>query len=116
MPESPGKSAFGVFVPDEGGAGGLIPVGTQSAGLTDEQVRAAEALRAWDTMARGAYPPNTVRAWRADWRSFIQFCADNNENPLPASPPTVRAYAQRCMEAGKKPATIRRYLATIARA
>src|SRR5580658_9896199 len=116
MAENLGKSVFGVFAPDEGGSGGLIPVWNLSPDLTDEEVRAAAALRAWDAMAQGAYPPNTVRAWRADWRSFIQFCLARNESPLPASPHTVRAYVQHCVGAMKKPATIRRYLATIARA
>src|SRR5580692_9809884 len=114
MTESPGKSAFGAFVPDAGGSVGQEVVGTPQA--TDEQIRAAAALRAWDVMAQDAYPPNTVRAWRSDWRSFAQFCSAQNESPLPASPHTVRAYVQRCMEAAKKPSTIRRYLATIARA
>jgi hypothetical protein len=67
-------------------------------------------------MAQGAYPPNTVRAWRADWRSFTFFCSANGESPLPASPNTVRSYVQYCMAEVKKPATIRRHLATIARA
>lgn len=34
--------------------------------------------------------------------------------PLPASPATVAAFIEACGEAGKKPATVRRYLATIA--
>src|SRR6202041_1325691 len=38
------------------------------------------------------------------------------ESPLPASPYTVRAYVQHCMDEARKPATIRRHLATIARA
>ena len=70
MAESAEKSVFGVLVPDEGSSGGMITVWNLSPDLTDEQLRAAEALRAWDAMAQGAYPPNTVRAWRADWRSY----------------------------------------------
>jgi integrase len=116
MTETPGKSAFGAFVPDENGSAGRDVIGTSGTQPSDEKVRAIEALRAWDAMAQGAYPPNTVRAWRADWRAFLQFCQATNKSPLPASPHTVRAYAQHCMDAVKKPATIRRYLATIARA
>jgi integrase len=111
------KLAFGAFIPEEGGSDGRDVVGAPGgAAPTEEQARALEALRAWDAMAQGAYPPNTVRAWRADWRSFILFCSANDESPLPASPHTVRAYVQHCMDTMKKPATIRRYLATIARA
>src|SRR5580658_2495092 len=96
MAENRGKSAFGEFVLDEGGSGGRQVTGIPQAGHTEEQGRAAEALRAWDAMAQGAYPPNTVRAWRADWRAFVQFCYAQNESPLPASPHTVRAYVQHC--------------------
>jgi integrase len=116
MAEFPGKSAFSEFVPEPAFAGAQQLVGAAQAPPTDEQVRALEALRVWDAMAQAAYPPNTVRAWRADWRSFVQFCLVKNEIPLPASPHTVRAYVQHCMAAVKKPATIQRYLATIARA
>jgi integrase len=116
MTESPGKSAFAAFVTEEGASERGDVIGTSGTQPSNEQACAIEALRAWDAMAQGAYPPNTVRAWRADWRSFIRFCSARNESPLPASPHTVRAYVQHCMEQLKKPATIRRYLATIARA
>jgi integrase len=116
MAETWGKSAFGAFVPEEGAPARRDVIGTAQTAPTDEQLRAATALRAWDAMAQGAYPPNTVRAWRADWKAFIQFCAATDVSALPASPHTVRAYVQHCMEQVKKPATIRRYLATIARA
>lgn len=116
MSEMPGKSAFGVFVSGDGGLGGRDVIGTPRTQPTEEQLHAAAALRVWDSMAQGAYPSNTMRAWRADWRSFVQFCSVRNDSPLPASPHTVRVYVQHCMAAMKKPATIRRYLATIARA
>ena len=35
---------------------------------------------------------------------------------LPADPKTIRAFIEHCVNNGKKPATIRRYVATIARA
>jgi hypothetical protein len=112
-----GKISVWGVVPEESGSAGQEVFGALTgAAPTDVQASALEALRAWDTMAQGAYPPYTVRAWRSDWRSFVQLCFVKNERPLPASPRTVRAYVQYCMEAMKKPATIRRYLATIARA
>jgi hypothetical protein len=116
MAENRGKSAFGEFEPESAVAVDREIVGAGQTPPTDEQVRALETLRAWDAMAQGAYPPNTVRAWRADWRTFTLFCSGQGESPLPASPHTVRAYVQRCMANTKKSATIRRYLATIARA
>jgi integrase len=116
MAESPGKLAFGTFESDRARSAVQQVIGSTQTQPTGEQVRAAAALRIWDAMAQGAYPPNTVRAWRADWCSFTQFCFETGESPLPSSPHTVRAYLQHCMERAKKPATIRRYLATIARA
>jgi integrase len=116
MPEMPGKSVFQRFEPEDGDPPGRDVIGSAQVEPTDEQVRALGALCAWDAMAQGAYPPNTVRAWRSDWRSFILFCSAKGESPLPASPHTVRAYVQHCMADAKRPATIRRYLATISRA
>ncbi len=116
MAETPGKSALGAFELERAAPAGQNVIGTAQMAATDEQVQAASDLRAWDAMAQGAYPPNTVRAWRADWRAFIQFCAATGVSPLPASPHTVRAYVLHCTELKRRPATIRRYLATIARA
>jgi integrase len=74
----------------------------------------AEKVRAWWRKARRVYPEATLRAWRFDWVSFIAFCKPRGLLPLPASPATVAAYIEECGDAGKKPATVRRYLATIA--
>jgi integrase len=116
MSEMTGKSVFQPFEPNQTDSAGRDLSGPAQAQPTAEQVSALETLRVWDAMAQGAYPPNTVRAWRADWKAFIQFCFATGESPLPASPRTVRAYVQHCMAQEKRPATIRRYLATIARA
>jgi integrase len=74
----------------------------------------AEKVRAWWRKARRVYPEATLRAWRFDWVSFVAFCKPRGLLPLPASASTVAAYIEACGEAGKKPATVRRYLATIA--
>jgi integrase len=74
----------------------------------------AENVRAWWKKARLVYPEATLRAWRFDWASFTAFCKPRGLLPLPASPSTVAAFIEACGEAGKKPATVRRYLATIA--
>lgn len=75
-----------------------------------------EKLRAWSRDARGAYAPNTERAWRADWRVFRTFCEAQQLDVLPASGRTVASFIRACVAQGRRPATIRRYLATIARA
>jgi hypothetical protein len=74
----------------------------------------AENVRAWWKKARRVYPEATLRAWRFDWAAFLAFCKPRGLLPLPAAPSTVAAFIEACGEAGKKPATVRRYLATIA--
>jgi integrase len=74
----------------------------------------AENARAWWRKARRVYPEATLRAWRFDWAAFLAFCKPRGLLPLPALPSTVAAFVEYCGEAGKKPATVRRYLATIA--
>ena len=74
----------------------------------------AEKVRTWWRKARCVDPEATLRAWRFDWTSFVAFCKPRGLLPLPASASTVAAYIEACGEAGKKPATVRRYLATIA--
>ncbi len=74
----------------------------------------AERVRAWWKKARQVYPEATLRAWRFDWAAFLAFCKPRGLLPLPAAPSTVAAFIEACGEASKKPATVRRYLATIA--
>ena len=74
------------------------------------------SLQRWTALAQHAYSPNTLRAWRFDWSEFTAFCIRVNLPTFPASSSTVRAFVRDRIEAGKKPATIRRYIATIARA
>jgi integrase len=73
------------------------------------------ALLEWQAMAEGAYSPNTLRAQKADGAIFQGFCELRGERYLPADPKTIRAFIDDRVKAGKKPATIKRYVATIAR-
>jgi integrase len=77
---------------------------------------AAVALADWSSMARGAFAANTVRAWKADWEIFTEFCRERCVTSLPALPQTVRDFVFECLAKLKKPATIRRYVSTIGRA
>jgi integrase len=74
------------------------------------------ALLEWQAMAEGAYSPNTLRAQKADGAIFQAFCESRAVAYLPADPKTIRAFIADRMQAGKKPATIKRHVATIARA
>src|SRR6266850_4219106 len=67
-------------------------------------------------MAEGAYSANTLRAQKADGAIFQAFCESRSEPYLPADPKTIRAFIEDRVKADKKPATIKRYVATIARA
>jgi integrase len=75
-----------------------------------------ERLREWQGMAEGAYSANTLRAQKADGSVFQAFCEGRGESFLPAAPATIRAFIEHEVAAGKKPATVRRYIATIGRA
>jgi integrase len=75
---------------------------------------AAAAVREWWASAQRDYPANTRRAWRADWHIYDQFCEGQGAAAVPASASTVASFVDACGEMGKKPATIRRYLTTIA--
>jgi hypothetical protein len=69
----------------------------------------------WDAMAQRAYANNTMRAQKADGAIFQAFCEVNGLAFFPADPKTIRAFIEHCIVEQKKPATIRRYVATIAR-
>src|ERR1700681_2116635 len=70
----------------------------------------------WSSMAQGAFAANTVRAWKADWDIFDEYCGRLGAQSLPALPRTVREFVFDCLTKQKKPATIRRYVSTIGRA
>lgn len=78
--------------------------------------RPLDRLRKWQGMAEGAYSANTLRAQKADGAIFQVFCERRGESFLPADPTTIRAFIEHEVRAGKKPATVRRYIATIGRA
>lgn len=65
--------------------------------------------------AKGALSDNTERALRADLRLFAAWCREGGFVALPASPNTIAAYIDD-MAASRAPATVRRYVASIAAA
>jgi integrase len=73
-------------------------------------------LLEWQAMAEGAYSPNTLRAQKADGAIFQSYCEARGTAYLPADPMTIREFIEDRQREGKKPATIKRYVATIARA
>jgi integrase len=77
------------------------------------EASAAEKVRVWWERARHVYPLNTQKAWWSDWKVFLEFCQPRGLSPLPVSSENVAAFVSHCREAGKKPATVRRYLSTV---
>ena len=61
----------------------------------------------------GAYAPNTLRAFRADFEEFICFCKSNKARSLPASPETVAAFVDETTERNIASASIRRKIVSI---
>lgn len=62
----------------------------------------------------GAYSPATIRAYRADFKEFIEYAESLNEIALPASSKTLSAFINHLMQRGQKSASIRRSVAGIA--
>ena len=60
-----------------------------------------------------AVPPNTLRAYGASWRSFVDFCSVRNVDALPAEPQTVALYVAHRAELCTV-STVRQNLAAIA--
>ena len=63
--------------------------------------------------ARGSFASATERAWKADSLVFSAWCFQAGLDPLPAAPDTVARFVDAMGEV-KAPATVRRYLASIA--
>lgn len=61
----------------------------------------------------GAYAPSTIRAYRANFERFIQFCEKLNIDALPASPSEVADYIARLTKSGLKSSSIRIAVASI---
>ena len=71
-------------------------------------------LQRYAAEAQGAFAPNTVRALRADTAIFTAWCSHNGLQALPASPSTVARFVDAMRAGGKRPATVRRYVSSIA--
>ena len=74
-----------------------------------------ERLSVWLEEAKDALSDHTVRALRADLKLFVAWCGGRRLTPLPARPETVAAYVD-AMAGVRAPATVRRYVASIAAA
>jgi integrase len=70
------------------------------------------ALAAAQAMSRKASAPATLRAYKADWQHFANWCAAQGFVPVPAAPATVGAYLVSLANT-HAPSTIRRRLSAL---
>ena len=70
------------------------------------------ALAAAQVLARKATAPATLRAYKADWSHFADWCAAHGFVAVPAAPATVGAYLA-SLAASHAPTTIRRRLSAL---
>jgi integrase len=87
----------------------IVPPGTPV--LTPAGHAALEAAQA---LARNAAAPATLRAYKADWTHFADWCAAKGFVPVPAAPEVVGAYLASLADT-HSPATIRRRLSALAK-
>ena len=80
---------------------------------SDVSETAVDRLRSLSSDLQIAYAPNTLKSWRADWRVWNEFCARHGYKPMPATLPVLREFLIDRIQAGRKRATIERYLATL---
>ncbi|ULQ48314.1 site-specific integrase (plasmid) [Flagellatimonas centrodinii] len=86
----------------------------KGADLTDAASAAGiERLRALADDLTRAYAPNTQRAWRADWRTWVAFCVQTGAPTWPATVEGLRAFLEDAIARGRKRATLNRYLSTL---
>ena len=61
----------------------------------------------------GAYAPATIRAYRANFERFIEFCEKRNIDALPANPSDVALHISQLTKSGLKSSSIRIAVASI---
>ena len=93
--------------------GGLINPQAASPGALEVPQAPADRLRDYAEAARGAFAPNTERAIRADTAIFSGWCLDAGVPSLPAQPHDVARFVDE-MALSRRPATVRRYVSSIA--
>src|SRR5689334_22885616 len=65
---------------------------------------------------RKADASRTEQAYRAQWQSFVGWCARHDLSPLPARPETLLLYLTARAQEGRKVATLAQAMAAISKA
>lgn len=83
--------------------------------LSPVEVLPSELAAPVAQLLEAAKRPNTLRAYRSDWRAFTSWCERTRLTALPAQPQTVAAYiADRQLDLA--PSTLQRHVASISTA
>ena len=88
-------------------------MGTDIAHREGTAVTIADRLAEYARQAEGALSPATEKAIRCDTALFASWCGERGLPPLPASGETVAAFIDSMSET-RKPASIKRYVASVA--
>ena len=80
---------------------------------SDSDGEGGERLDSFLASVNGAFTRNTERALRADLRIFVSWCRQHRLDSMPARTATVVAFIDE-MERERAPATVRRYVSSIA--
>ena len=70
-------------------------------------LEAFELLSKTVLKVEGAYAPSTIRAYKEDFLSFINFCNHLDTTPIPASPSSICLFIKGLIANGKTSASIR---------
>ena len=89
------------------------PFNASEAPERDREPELAEQLGRFLRAASGAFSSNTERAIRSDLAIYAAWCTERGERALPATPETVAAFVDAKAEL-RAPATVRRYVTSIA--
>ena len=89
------------------------PFDVSEATGTERETALADLLGPFVRAARNAFSGNTERAVRSDLAIYAGWCAVRGETALPAKAETVAAFVD-AMAEHRAPATVRRYVASIA--
>src|ERR1700761_5583446 len=106
MSEQPGKHMLA-------GAGDILPPEAGPTHVAGVPTPAGEAaLAAAQAFAGRATAAATLRAYKADWTHFAQWCAAHGFVPVPAAPATIGAYLA-SLATSHAPSSIRRRLSAL---
>ena len=89
------------------------PFNASEESAPDREAALAEQLGQFVRAARGAFSDSTERALRSDLAIYAEWCAERAERPLPSRPETIAAFVDTKAEE-RAPATVRRYVTSIA--